>query len=313
MNAITKHLSVRDRSLPLFALLFATISLLTFAPQSAQASSEKPFHANFTTQFETVVEFPLIHVTVNSRGQATYMGRTTAFTDDQLINLIDGSGSATYTLTGVNGDTLILALVFPIGGTINVEGGVIFSGTYAITEAPADLTALPGAVCSRDRGSFLPRPMVSVPLPSSAQSRFRARSRRLFPSATNNGGTPLPRRDMRRSPSKPLWNVQITPSFEPMPKLKMSVLASQGSREGSVFVLSVSRDKRWREALLPVQGKWKHPSISLPASGGGALEGRERRVVKPRRRSRRTTIFFNDLGVFLDLVWQHWKRRDRLS
>ncbi len=133
MNAITKHLSVRARSLPLFALLFATISLLTFAPQSAQAGSEKPFHANFITQFETVVEFPLLHVTVNSRGHATYMGRTTAFTDDQLINLIDGSGSATYTLTGVNGDTLILALVFPIGGTINVEGGVIFSGTYAIT------------------------------------------------------------------------------------------------------------------------------------------------------------------------------------
>ncbi len=61
------------------------------------------------------------------------MDKTTAFTDDQFISLIDGSGTATYTLTGKNGDTLVLSLVFPVGGTINVEGGVIFSGTYTIT------------------------------------------------------------------------------------------------------------------------------------------------------------------------------------
>ncbi len=132
MNAITKHPSMRDRSLASLGLLLATVTLLAFASQSAQASGEKPFHANFTTQVETVLEFPFLHVTVNSRGQATYMGRTTAFTDDQLVNVIDGSGTATYTLTGVNGDTLVLALVIPIGGTINVEGGVTFSGSYTV-------------------------------------------------------------------------------------------------------------------------------------------------------------------------------------
>ena len=118
--------------LPSLTLLLATVTLLPFPFQSACASGEKPFHANFITQVETVVEFPLLHVTVDSRGKATYMGRTTAFTDDQVVNLIDGSGTATYTLTGANGDTLVLALVVPVGGTINVDGGVIFSGSYTI-------------------------------------------------------------------------------------------------------------------------------------------------------------------------------------
>jgi hypothetical protein len=132
MNTITKHLSVRARYLPCLALLFTAITLLTFAPQSVQAGGEKPFHANFITQVETVLQFPFLHVTVDSRGQATYMGKTTAFTDDQLVNVIDGSGTATYTLTGVNGERLVLALVIPVGGTINVEGGVTFSGSYTI-------------------------------------------------------------------------------------------------------------------------------------------------------------------------------------
>ncbi|MEO8438603.1 MAG: hypothetical protein ABI540_00110 [Spartobacteria bacterium] len=133
MNATPKHLFLRPRYLPFLTLLLATVTLLASAPQSAQAGGEKSFHANFITQVETVLKFPFLHVTVDSRGQATYMGRTTAFTDDQLVNVIDGSGTATYTLTGANGDTLVLALVIPIGGTINVEGGVTFSGSYTIT------------------------------------------------------------------------------------------------------------------------------------------------------------------------------------
>jgi hypothetical protein len=133
MKTTTNLILASRRHLPALALLLTTITLLAFAPSSARAGGEKPFHANFITEFQSVVEYPLLPVTVNSRGQATYMGRTTAFTDDQLISLIDGSGTATYTLTGANGDTLVLALVFPIGGTINVEGGVIFSGSYTIT------------------------------------------------------------------------------------------------------------------------------------------------------------------------------------
>jgi len=133
MKTTTEFTSRSLRHFPFLALPLAAVALLTFAPQPARASDEIPFHANFITRFESLLEFPLLHVRVHARGQATYMGTTTALTTDQLVNVIDGSGSATYTLTGVNGDTLVLALVVPVGGTINVEGGVLFSGTYTIT------------------------------------------------------------------------------------------------------------------------------------------------------------------------------------
>ena len=118
------------RHLPSLALQLATVILLAFGPSSARASDELPFHANFITKVETFVEYPFLHVRVNSRGQATYMDRTTAFTDDQLVSLIDGSATATYTLTGAKGDTLILAMTFQ---ATNVEGGVTFAGSYTVT------------------------------------------------------------------------------------------------------------------------------------------------------------------------------------
>lgn len=62
------------------------------------------------------------------------MGPTTAVTTDQMVSMIDGSGTATYTLTadtaGVREDTLILAMAFQ---TTDVPGGITFSGSYTIT------------------------------------------------------------------------------------------------------------------------------------------------------------------------------------
>ena len=46
-------------AVPSLALLLATVTLLAFAPQSARAD-EMPFHANFITHFESVLEFPLL-------------------------------------------------------------------------------------------------------------------------------------------------------------------------------------------------------------------------------------------------------------
>jgi hypothetical protein len=155
MKTTTNLKSLSRGPLPFLAVLLATVTLLAFAPQSACASGEKPFHANFITQVETVLEFPFLHVTVNSRGQATYMGRTTAFTDDQVVNLIDGSGTATYTLTGANDDTLVLALVVPVGGTINVDGGVIFSGSYTITGGTGRFDGATGSGVFGGTGLFL--------------------------------------------------------------------------------------------------------------------------------------------------------------
>lgn len=145
MNTTTKCIPARDRHLPFLALLLATVTLLAFAPQSVRASVDKPFHANFITQFTSVLEFPLLDLTVHGKGNATYMGTTTAFTDDQVSNLIDGSGNATYTLTAKNGDTLVLALVVQPGGTINVEGGVLFSGSYTITGGTGQFSGATGS------------------------------------------------------------------------------------------------------------------------------------------------------------------------
>ena len=83
------------------------------------------------------------------------MGRTTAFTDDQLVNLIDGSGTATYALTGVNGDTLVLALVVPVEGTIYVDGRVIFSGSYTITGGTGRFNGAIGSGVFGGSGLFL--------------------------------------------------------------------------------------------------------------------------------------------------------------
>ena len=129
IKTTTNRKSSARRHFRSLALLLATVTLLTFAPQSVRADGEKPFHANFITQVESFVEYPFLHVTVNGRGKATYMGTTTAFTDDQLVSLIDGSATATYTLTGAKGDTLILAMTFQ---ATNVEGGVTFAGSYTV-------------------------------------------------------------------------------------------------------------------------------------------------------------------------------------
>jgi hypothetical protein len=143
------------RHIPFPAPSLLAAALLIFTAQSLPASDEVPFHANFITQLTTVLEFPILHVTVNSRGQATYMGRTTADTTDQIVNVIDGSGSATYTLTAKNGDTLILALVVPAGGTINVDGGVLFSGTYTITGGTGRFADATGSGVFGGSGLFL--------------------------------------------------------------------------------------------------------------------------------------------------------------
>jgi hypothetical protein len=134
MKIATTDKSLTSSRHPVIAFLLVAASLLILTQQSTQASIETPFHGSFATQFTTTLEFPLLYVTTNGKGNATYMHTAKASTDDQISNLIDGSGSATYTLTAANGDTLVLALVVPIGGTINVTGGVVFSGSYTVTD-----------------------------------------------------------------------------------------------------------------------------------------------------------------------------------
>ena len=155
MKTKTHLQSPSCRQFPSLALLFAGITLLAFAPQPVRAGPSYPFQAKFISEFESAVEFPYLRYTVNAQGQATYMNRPSAHTDDQLVNLIDGSFTATYTLTpasrranGGSGpiqDTLVLTLVVPVGGTINMEGGFLFSGSYTITGGTGRFTGATGS------------------------------------------------------------------------------------------------------------------------------------------------------------------------
>jgi len=114
---------------PSLAILSAAIVLPMLVPKPVRAQSEKPFNANFITKFTSVVEGDFLHVTVTGPGQASYLGKATAFTDSQFVSLIDGSITATYTLTGSGSDTLTIDFV---GQGVNVDGGVTFSGNYTI-------------------------------------------------------------------------------------------------------------------------------------------------------------------------------------
>ena len=51
-------------------------------------------------------------------------------TSDQLINLADGTGTATYTLTAADGDTVVVAIS---AHNTNIPGGVMFQGDYIVT------------------------------------------------------------------------------------------------------------------------------------------------------------------------------------
>jgi hypothetical protein len=57
-----------------------------------------PFKGSFDTAFQSVLEFPLLRVSVTGQGHASHLGRTKAVTTDEVVNLLDGSASATCAL-----------------------------------------------------------------------------------------------------------------------------------------------------------------------------------------------------------------------
>lgn len=146
MKTATNTKSARRRHLPSLALLLTAVTLLAFAPQPACAGPSYPFHARFTTEFESVVEFPYLHFTVDGHGRATYMGPTSVVSTDQMVSMIDGSATATYTLSaatlGLRQDTLILSMAFQ---ATDVPGGVTFTGSYTITGGTGRFTGVTGS------------------------------------------------------------------------------------------------------------------------------------------------------------------------
>ena len=117
--------------LPISLLLACFAAVFISAPIPAIAAGQVPFNASFTTEFTAEFVPPFyLRVFVTGEGNASHMGRISAVTTDQLINLQDGTGTATYTLTAANNDTLVVALSVLQS---NIPGGVSFEGDYNVT------------------------------------------------------------------------------------------------------------------------------------------------------------------------------------
>jgi hypothetical protein len=124
---------------------------LAFAPQSARAGDQVPFRAAFITEFESVVDSPIAHISVIGQGEALHMGATTAVTTDQAVNLITGEATATYTLTAANGDTIVLELEFQVTFLLPE---LTFEGSYTVAGGTGRFAGATGSGSLRGSATF---------------------------------------------------------------------------------------------------------------------------------------------------------------
>jgi len=129
MSNVIPGSAVRSRR-ALLGLVLAALPLLALGPAFGHGDQQVPFKATFDTTFQSVLDFPLLHVTVSGQGNASHLGNTTAVSNDELVNLLSGAGTATFVLTGANGDTVTISTSFQV---TQVAGGVTFAGTYTVT------------------------------------------------------------------------------------------------------------------------------------------------------------------------------------
>jgi hypothetical protein len=142
MKGTSNATPASPRRIMCLALSLMAMAALALTTQPAQADKQVPFRAAFTTEFESVVEFPIAHIAVIGEGKATHLGKATAVTTDQAVNLTTGDTSATYTFTAANGDTVVLEMEFD---TAFLPGGVTFDGTYTVMEGTGRFAGATGS------------------------------------------------------------------------------------------------------------------------------------------------------------------------
>ena len=125
-NRLLSHLRFAT---PLLLACFAAVFVL--APTPASARHEVPFRGAFTTEVEIEFVYPFFYISVTGHGNASHLGATSAVTDNQIVNVNTGMATATYTLTGANGDTVVLEMIFQT--TFLPNNAVTFEGTYTVT------------------------------------------------------------------------------------------------------------------------------------------------------------------------------------
>jgi hypothetical protein len=128
----SRNIQVKPTSgflIPMFLACFAVAPVL--APTPASARDQVPFTAAFGTEVQIEFVYPFFYISVTGQGNASHLGTTSAVTNNQIVNVETGHATATYTLTGANGDTVVLEMIFQT--TFLPNNAVTFEGTYTVT------------------------------------------------------------------------------------------------------------------------------------------------------------------------------------
>lgn len=117
---------------------FKTLAALSFAlvqlgANSLQAGGQVPFRATWDAAIAfTPLTPPFAAVSGLGVGRATHLGRMTAQSIEEVVNLETGEGAASYWFTAANGDQLFVRFVFvasPITpGVFSIQGEWQFTG-----------------------------------------------------------------------------------------------------------------------------------------------------------------------------------------
>ena len=143
MSMKNPNIQFKARTGIIIALLAACLGIFVSAATPASARDQVPFRASFSTEVEIEFVYPFFYISVTGQGNASHMGATTAVTDNQVVNVIDGSATATYTLTGANGDTVVLEMIFQT--TFLPNNAVTFEGSYTVTGGTGRFNGATGA------------------------------------------------------------------------------------------------------------------------------------------------------------------------
>ena len=128
MRSMTK-VTNRSRSRVLCCALLMAAGMATAAPLSFASSEEVPLRASFDTQFQVNSGPPILNITVQGEGHTLHMGKSETFTNNEVVNLITGAGTATFTVIAANRDTVVFQSEFNV---VPTSTGVTFEGTYEI-------------------------------------------------------------------------------------------------------------------------------------------------------------------------------------
>jgi hypothetical protein len=121
------------------------------ASLSARPNGQVPFTASFDTTFQVNSPPPILQLTVQGEGRASHMGSSETLTTNQVVNVITGASTATYTVIAANGDTVVFEDVFTTAPTSN---GVTFSGSYTIVGGTGRFAGATGSGSLRGSAQF---------------------------------------------------------------------------------------------------------------------------------------------------------------